>query len=212
MEAIYILIGLVVIVCIVSFVKTDTPETNDDIQNTDRPQDAIKPPTTVKNDKLVVVNHVKLEELKLAIKQFCNLYNQQSYKALPSLTIIADREFVITFPYDIEFEIFCYFVNYLHYPHDIFYQPNIRAWTTTSENDEWMKADIIGKCVMLYIPEDDQQHDNVHLTSSDNIGYKITFAKVMGEENQRQDKPSVSFQKPTRDLNSLSSNETLEFD
>ena len=77
-----------------------------------------KPTNQVKNDKLVIVNSVKLDFLKQAIEQFCNSYNQESYIALPRLFVLNDL-YIVTFPYDIDFERFCYFINYLKYPMDI---------------------------------------------------------------------------------------------
>jgi len=191
-------------------IKSCVPTTNKETQNTDRPTKTAKPTETIENDKLVVVRDVKPDKIKQAIQQFCNIYNQESYRALPELTIISDKVYVITFPKDIDFETFCYFVNYLHYPNEIFYKPNITAWTTTSSGDSWMKDDIVGEKVMLYIPKDDQDYDNVYLTTSDNLGYKMGFA--LGEASQRLDKPRQPFQKPTININKLEGMETVNFE
>ncbi|MEM6845226.1 MAG: hypothetical protein AAF944_25400 [Bacteroidota bacterium] len=206
-KTILIIVGLIATGLVI---KACVPTTNKETQNTDRPTKTAKPTKTIENDKLVVVNDVTPNEIKQAIQQFCNIYNQESYRALPELTIVSDNEYVITFPNDIDFETFCYFVNYLHYPSDIFYKPNITAWTTTSQGDSWMKDELVGKKVMLYIPKDDQDYDNVYLTTSDNLGYKMGFA--LGEASQRLDNLRRTFQNPTIDLNKLEGRETVKFD
>jgi len=206
-KTILIVVGLIATGFII---KACVPTTKKETQNTKRPKKTAKPTKTIANDKLVLISHVKTDEIKQAIQQFCNMYNQDSYRALPELTIISDDKYVITFPSDIDFETFCYFVNYLHYPNDIFYKPNITAWTTTSPRDAWVKDDIVGKRVMLYIPKDDQDYDNVYLTTSDNLGYKMGFA--LGEESQRLGNPRQKFQKSTIDLNKLEDRETVKFD
>jgi hypothetical protein len=206
-KTILIIVGLLATGLII---KACVPTSNKETQNTERPTKSTKPTETVENDKLVIIRDVKLDEIKQAIQQFCNIYNQESYRALPTLTIFSASEFVITFPSDIDFETFCYFVNYLHYPNDIFYKPNITAWTTTNPGDSWMKDDIVGKKVMLYIPKDDQDYDNVYLTTSDNISYKMGFA--LGEASQRLDMPSQKFRQPTIDVREIKGRETINFE
>ena len=179
-------------------------------------QPGSKPPVTTKptekidNDKIVVVKDVDPAKLKQAIQQFCDNYNQGGYVALPTLHIISDSHCAITFPYDIDFERFCYFVNFIHYPFDIVYTPDIKAWTTTKKGDAWMTEQIINKKVMLYIPSDDQEKDNVHLTTSDNLGFIMGFA--IGEASQPMNKPRALFENPTVDIENITARETQSFE
>ncbi len=206
-----IIIIVVGLIAVGLFVKLFVSKGNNEKDQTNSRSIVLRKPTeTVVNDKVVVVKNVKPEEIKQAIRQFCNEYNKEKYSALPTLTIISDNEFVVTFPYDTDFVNFCYFVNYLHYPHDIPYKPDIKAWTTTKQGDTWMKDDIINKKVMLYIPRDDKDFDNVYLTTSDNIGYKMGFA--FGEESKQLNKPGTMFQEPPIDINNFRGRETLTFE
>jgi len=89
---------------------------------TERPSSDKLPKQEVQNDKLVISNNITFEEIDKILKGFCNMYNQKdSYDALPRLYKINERQFAITFPYDIEFTIFCYFVNYVRYPMGLMY-------------------------------------------------------------------------------------------
>lgn len=184
-----IIIGIVVVGFILKSCKS-----KDESQNERRPLNTVIPTNKVENDKVVLVENVKLEDLKNALQKFCNSYNQEGFRALPLLTIISDNKFAITFPFNIDFETYCYFVNYLYYPNDIIYKPTIKAWTSTKTEDVWMTNEIVNKKVMLFIPSDDKDYDNVYLTTSENIGYKMGFA--MGEEKQKLNNPRQPYSEP----------------
>ena len=201
MNKTFLIIGIITVVVIVIF-KFGTRSTDSDLKNTLRPDGSIKPTTTIKNDKIVVVTNVKIEYLKTAIEQFCNLSNQDQFMVLPRLMIL-DSKFVITFPYDIEFDQFCFFVNYIKYAHELIlkpdYKPEIKAWCTTKAGFAWMTNEITNKHVMIYIPDWDEEYDNVYLTTQDNLGFKMGFA--LGEEHKRLNKPELQFEKANINLN-----------
>ena len=201
---------LALVIGIGLLIKAFIPSSNNEAQNTHRPSSELKPTEITDNDKIVTVKNVNDKEIKQVIQQFCDVYNQETFRALPILSSISEKEFVITFPYDIDFETFCYFVNYLHYPNDIIYDPEIIAWGTTKSGDSWMTDELINKQVMLYIPEDDQDYDNVYLTTSDDLGYKMGFA--MGEESRPLDKPCKMYQAPAMQLSELKDKESVRFE
>ena len=198
---------IIVLVLIAGFVLKSCFSKNE-FQNKQR-SISEKPTQKNSNDKLVYVRNVNLEDLKQAIEQFCNNYNQETFRVLPLLTIIDEQEFVITFPFDTDFTTFCFFVNYLHYPNDIKYKPTILAWASTKAGDDWMTNEIMNKKVLLYIPSDDKDYDNVYLTTEDNIGYKMGFA--VGEESQRLNNPRRTFEKSI-DLNQFSGKQQIQFE
>ena len=206
-----IIIGIVLFVGFLIF-KFGLKSAQSDLNNNTRPNDANKPTTPIENDKIVVIKNLKLDYLKQAIEQFCNMSNQNKYIALPRLTLL-DNQFVITFPYDIEFDQFCYFINYLKYANDLSlnpdYKPEIMAWCTTKSGFAWMTDEIVNKSVMIFIPAWDKEYDNVYLTTQDNIGYKMGFA--VGEEHQKLDKPVIQFDKLSFDLNILKDRETIDY-
>lgn len=203
-----IILGVIAIGLIFKSIISKNGSENHPIDRRSAP--LIKPTEKVNNDKIIVVKNAIPEEVKQAIQQFCNQYNQEKISALPTLTIVSDTEFVITFPYDADFVTFCYFVNYLHYPHDIEYKPDIKAWMTTKEGETWMKDNIVNKKVMLYIPPDDVEHDNVYLTTFDNVGYLMGFA--YGKESKRLKSPVMLYQEPSFDVNNFWGRETITFE
>ncbi len=61
---------------------------------------------------------------------------------------------------------------------------------------------------MLYIPSDDKEYDNVYLTSSDNIGYKLGFA--VGHETQLLDSPKIKFIEQAISMDDINNKPTEE--
>jgi hypothetical protein len=121
---------------------------------------------------------------------------------------------VITFPYDIDFERYCYFINYLEKAHELCikpdYKPDVKAWCSTKIGDAWMKDDLVNKKVMIYIPDWDEELDNVYLTTQDNIGYKMGFA--IGEASQKLNRPVKRFEDNPIQLTRLMDKEKIDFE
>jgi len=202
-KTVLVIIGVIVIAFLLKSCVS-----NNNFKNKNRPINKDLPSEKVNNDKIVLIENVDSDNVKKAIQLFCNSYNQEDYKALPLLTLVSGSKFIVTFPYDIDFMTYCFFINYMYYPNDIKYKPSIKAWTSTKKTDEWMKEDITNKKVMLYIPSDDKDFDNVYLTTSDNIGYKMGFA--MREESQKLDYPKQSYSEQPN-FDDLKTKETIQF-
>jgi hypothetical protein len=206
-----LILGIAVILILVAKFAFTNQKPN--LEKRIRPNDSIKPTKLVENDKLIIVTNLKVDYLKKAIEQFCNNYNQQQYIAIPRLNIF-ENKYIITFPYDIDFERFCYFINYLEYADQLClkpdYKPEVQAWCSTKKGDSWMTEESVNKRVMLFIPEWDKDYDNVYLTTEDNLGYKIGFA--LGESHIKLDKPAKIYQNPPSDLLIKQSMQTIDFD
>ncbi|CAN5393419.1 hypothetical protein BH11BAC3_BH11BAC3_02850 [soil metagenome] len=75
--------------------------------DTARPFAELLPVQEKQNDKLVIVKDISYTDLQTIVTGFCNMYNKERYQTQPRVTKITEREFAITFPFDIDFEIFC---------------------------------------------------------------------------------------------------------
>jgi len=209
-----IIIGVIVLAVILIFrFGFNSSTTTDDFNSKTRPNNSEKPTKPIDNDKLVLVKNLKLDYLKQAIEQFCNMYNQETYSALPRLFIL-DNQYVITFPYNIDFERLCFFINYLENAYEVGLQPDykpvVKAWCSTKYGDAWMKDSIVNKKVMIYIPEWDEEHDNVYLVTQENLGFKMGFAN--GEASQKLDRPLVNYENNPIEINSLKNKEIIDFE
>jgi hypothetical protein len=156
-----------------------------------RPADKNLPPHLIENDKLIIVKQTSYDNINNILAGFCNMYNKATFQAAPRLTEISASTFFISFPYDIDFDIFCYCINYIQYPIEGNAPADICAWATIKEGDQWAIAGIINKKVMLFIPADDTEHDNVYMTTADNTSYKLSFSKT--DKAQRLDTPEKRF-------------------
>jgi hypothetical protein len=210
MKPVLIVIGLIIAVIILyvlrAWVKASEPQPD---TATRRPSQSALQTLKKQNDKLVVIKGVSYSDLKGVITGFCNMYNKESFQARPRLTKFTEREFAITFPYDIDFEIFSYFINYIEYPMELQWAADVTAWATTKSSDTWITGKSANKHAMLFIPTDDTDHDNVYMTTQDNIGYKLGFA--MGEEKQLLDTPKRRFVLPEIELSELVNREFEDF-
>jgi hypothetical protein len=168
-----------------------------------------KPSKEKPNNKLVIVENISKTEIDSVLNKFCTMYNKEKNQAKPRLYKLNESQFAITFPFDIEFEIFCYFVNYVHYPMGFDKSFSVTAWETTKQANSWIIDKTANKKVMLFIPEDDNERDNVFLTTEDNISYKVGFA--IGQEKQLLQTPKKKYFAPTFDIKVLTEKEAQDF-
>lgn len=208
MKTVLIIIGVAVLIFAIKACMPagQKPEADTD---TTRPSNEHLPTQEKPNDKLVIVDNISKTEIDSILTGFCNIYNKESFQAQPRLYKLSERQFAITFPYDIEFEMYCYFVNYIHYPMGFDKSFDVTAWETTGQANGWITEKTANKKIMLFIPEDDSEHDNVFLTTDDNIGYKLGFA--MGKEKQPLQSAKKRYFAPKTDIKILSEKEGQDF-
>ncbi|WP_286858003.1 MULTISPECIES: hypothetical protein [Sphingobacterium] len=191
----YLFVVYAVVVAIVIFIlwtKLKNLKTQS-ISNTNRPLGNSFPTKTVTNDKLVIVEDIDDNDVEKILQEFCNSYNQESFQAIPRLTKLSNKKFAVTFPFDIDFDIYCFFINYVNYPIGFDQSFKTIGWATTNPSDSWVTKNIANKNVMLYVSESDTECDNVYLTTYDNIGYKLGFG--MKKRKQLPDRPEKDFVK-----------------
>ena len=201
-----IILALIGVIVVIYFIwnRLASQKTEPDT-DTRRPSDEYLPKQEIQNDKLVISDNITATEIDRILTGFCNMYNKEKYQAQPRLYKLSEKQFAITFPYDIEFEFFCYFINYVRYPMGFDKSFEVTGWTTTKSGETWITEKSAGKRVMLFIPADDTEYDNVYLTTEDSIGYKLGFA--VGEEKQLLDFPQKYFVKPKIEIVELEKEE-----
>ena len=187
---------LVVVIAIIAiyfaWTKFKSPKV-EPYSDTTRPSNVHLPQQEVQNDKLVLVNNVTSSEIDKILTGFCNMYNKESFVALLRLYELNEKQFAITFPYDIGFQTYCFLVNYIRYPMGFNKSFEVTGWATPKNGEMWITEKSANKKIMLFIPNDDKEYDNVYLTTEDNIGYKLGFA--MGHEKQLLELPQKRFVK-----------------
>lgn len=123
------------------------------------------------NDKIILIKNISSLDLKRIIEDFSKTYNYT-----PAITGIKIKSTsftdILTFQNDIDFETFCFFLNYLQYPIDIPHTANVTGWGTFTEYP------ILGEKTMFYIPATDKEYDNVYAVTATKANYKIPFTNL----------------------------------
>ncbi len=210
MDKQYIIWGVILVLLLLFFLRTKFK--HQEIKppvNTKRPSETLFPSREVSNDKIVIIENANDKDVKKILRDLCNLYNEKEYAVIPRLTKLLNNRFAVTFPYDINFETFCYFINYVSYPMGFDKRFQTIGWTTTTSTDMWITDKSANKNVMLFVSDYDTEYDNVFLTTSDNIGYKLGFA--LGEEEQLLEKPEKLYQNPPLQSNELATKEFIDY-
>lgn len=174
-------------------VKKLTKSTSEEILDQNLGLNTDENPDPEENDKLVLISAISETEIKKILTDFCASYNQEKVQAHLRLTKIKADEFVISFPQNIDFEIYCYLINYLNYPAGFNKTFKPFGYTTTKLSDHWITEETANKYVMLYVSDHDTEYDNVSMTTSENIGYKLSFDHTHISKNQLLDAPEKNY-------------------
>jgi Na+-transporting methylmalonyl-CoA/oxaloacetate decarboxylase gamma subunit len=178
MKLLLVGVGIVLTILTVLYFRTRQQGNSvDSHSKLTKPTPVVIQRAAVPNDKLILVNGASHEDIRKVLKDFCRLYSKSPSASFSlRLTNTFEHGYAITTPYDIDFEILCFLINYLQYPTEVRWTTKVAGWTSTNPTDTWITQNTARKRVMLYVPEDDREYDNVYLTTEDNIGYKLGFA------------------------------------
>ena len=180
----YIIIGIVAVIAFFAF--QFFKKNNDKSINENYSSKFNVEKETKENDKLILTENVDYNLIKKAVRDFTKNYDnpqQSRLKPISKLHKADNNRVIITFPYDIEFEIFCYYVNYLKYPMDLNYKANVTGWSSTKSTDNWLNKEFEDQKAMLFLDPNDNEYDNVMLTNEKGRTYKIGFAIGEGLQN-----------------------------
>ncbi|CAN5419801.1 hypothetical protein BH09BAC1_BH09BAC1_00550 [soil metagenome] len=152
----------------------------------------------VPNDKFIVVSSISQTDLQEALMDFCSLYNGDQLVIFPRLIITNDERKVVVFPYDIDFDPFCSLVNYLVYPPEVLTEPVAIGWGTFTVQDEILPKEILDKPVMVFVPEEEENHVQLFIVSNENIGYHL---QLMDPKNYKtHQEPEEKYMAPPLNL------------
>ncbi len=157
------------------------------------------------NDKIISVNNLLVDEVKIAVQNFTNQYQEKKMlklRPISKISTISSSESVITFPYDIDFEIFCYMINGLIYSNqNKKYNNNVKAWCTVKNTDNWINDIYDNKKAMIFIDKNDAEYDNVNLAFENDENCKIGFS--MDANLYKLDEILMKYEKPIFDNSDL---------
>jgi len=128
------------------------------------------------NDRIIVVKNITADDLVLGLKGFVTQYEEDISLSAIKASQLSEKDFAVTFPYGIVFELFCYAINYLD---SVFVElpgSSVRGWTTLMPYELKLSEGATPQRIMVYVSESDLEGDNVYLVTEENIGYKHGFA------------------------------------
>lgn len=127
-----------------------------------------------KNQQIIIVKDISEDDFKNVIDGFCKLYETKYQKIEKK-----NNWFIITLPDDADFGLFCGAINYLTYPNELGtwkIKPKVFGRCTLYDTSWWRTlSKQLGKKIMAYIPEDDNEYDFVCITTKDNKSFKLSF-------------------------------------
>jgi hypothetical protein len=133
----------------------------------------------IQNDKGILVKGWNEAEIQKIINDFIETYKNDGY---PAYTIKphkqAENLYRLTFPQDIHPLLFTFLVNLLAYPFDLDFTNRhvvISGQTTLTSDFAGIDSSLVGKKAILYIPENDQDHDVVYMQTEIGINLANSF-------------------------------------
>jgi len=141
------------------------------------------------NDKAILIEGWNEDELRQILDDFL----EQDLTAFAAFRIEIEKRlensFELVFPEDIHPAEFVSLINYLTYPIDLDAAGRaiiVAGKTTLNSDFDGLPKSLSGKKAILYIPDNDQEHDVVYLQTES----KITLAKYFNEVAWRTVKES----------------------
>jgi hypothetical protein len=133
------------------------------------------------NDKAILVEGWNEDELRKILDDFV----EQDLSAFAAFRIELEKRFensfVLTFPEDIHPAEFISLINYLAYP----FQPDttgraivVAGKTTLNSDFDGLPESFAGKQAILYIPDNDEDHDLIYLQTESSMTLAKSFNEV----------------------------------
>ena len=132
------------------------------------------------SDKLVAITGMDYATVQKIVADFATQYSDR--ETLPDFEIqqTDSRGTIISFSDDMNFELFCFFVNYVQYPKGESTTQTVRGWSSLYGSSSFLTQDLSSKTGMFFLSPNDQDYDRVWFVTSANVDYMISFAGLGG--------------------------------
>jgi hypothetical protein len=126
-------------------------------------------------NNIILIKGGAYNKIKRALNQWLRLYYDNLDDDFSfELNNISNNEHVIVVAGRLDNVKFNYLVNYLNYTIGIDYKVNIEGYTTATDSGLYPK-EFLNRKLLVYIPEADNEGDNVYAVTSENQNLKISF-------------------------------------
>lgn len=122
-------------------------------------------------DNLIIIKGGAYNEIKNALKQWVDHYEESLKDGFTFQLFRNGRGYhIIQADGRLDNEKFFFLVNYMCYPEDIDYNINIVGFTTGKDDNK-----LKDQHLQVYTPSDDDEFDNVYISTPENHYYKVDF-------------------------------------
>jgi hypothetical protein len=154
-------------------------------------------------DNLIKIKGGSYDDIKKALQQWIMLYSRDLESNIKfELYKIGQENYLIAADKRLNNEKFNFLINYLRYPEGINYNISIEGYSTVRDEKLYPK-NLLNKKIIVYVPDNDKEYDNVFVTTEDNETFKIDFGgKVMRQNESKtffiQDIDTTLLQRPEK--------------
>lgn len=125
--------------------------------------------------RIILVKNFSENELRNAINAFINQYKEDRPVLSPPQVRTLENNFLLLFETTLDYRDFCFWVNYLIYSDkNKRHNNDITGWYEVGVTSN--QHPLANKVLMLFIPESDEEFDNVYIADSLGNCYKQEFA------------------------------------
>jgi len=155
------------------------------------------------NENLIKIKGGSYDDIKKALQQWIMLYSRDLESNIKfELYKIGQENYLIAADKRLNNEKFNFLINYLRYPEGIKYNISIEGYSTVLDEKLYPK-NLLNKKIIVYVPDNDKEYDNVFVTTEDNETFKIDFGgKVMRQNESKtffiQDIDTTLLQRPEK--------------
>jgi hypothetical protein len=127
------------------------------------------------DNNFIIIEGGAFLDIKKALRQWIDLYSDSIDKEC-SLEFYTNGsgKHIVKVDNRIDNERFCYLLNYLKYSENTKYKMKILGYLTVSDLKIFPKIKL-GSIIQIFIPDFDQEYDNVYAVTFDNETYKVDF-------------------------------------
>jgi hypothetical protein len=125
---------------------------------------------------VILINGHSYDNVKNSLELWLSYYadNKDLDGSQFELYTKKETEFIIKADEKLPNEYFAYLVNYLTYPEGLDGRMIVTGYTKITDENFFLK-EFAGTAIMLFIPEDDTEHDTVYWVTEQNKVYKTSF-------------------------------------
>lgn len=126
--------------------------------------------------RLIRVKNMSKETLSEVINNFITTYSQDG-QTVERPKIEEKDGFLLTLPEGLNYDLFCFWVNYLVYSDEALkHNDDVVGWYELPEKAQGVWKTVAGEALMMFIPPTDTEYDNVFVVTEDGRCFKQEFA------------------------------------